>query len=210
MHFDIQLWLDALSQVSPWVICLFFFLSGVLQIILPPYPGDTLLIAGGYLGSVVLSSMNIPILLTFWLGTLASSLALYELGVWKGEAVLGLGLIRRYFPDRLQKKAKAWIIKYGIVTLLFCKFIPGLNSLIIMFGGIFRYSRPMAVAGVTLASLVHNLAFFFVGKAIGNNLENITGFLRIYNRTAIVMAVICGIGLLAVYLWKKYKRTGEA
>ncbi|MDF2674971.1 MAG: hypothetical protein K0R09_3239, partial [Clostridiales bacterium] len=40
------------------------------------------------------------------------------------------------------------------------------------------------------ASLVHNIIFFSTGKAIGNNWDGIKDFLRVYNKTVLIVLLI--------------------
>jgi membrane protein DedA with SNARE-associated domain len=185
----IQGLLTNISHISPWIIYLWFFISAILQITVPPYPGDTILIIGGYMGGAGIES-SISILISYVLGTIISSLGLYVLGVKKGDAVLRFKLVEKYFSTVYQNKAKRWLIKYGIILFFICKFIPGLNSLIIIFGGILRYNPLWACIGVGLASLIHNIIFFLIGRSIGNNMEIIKSFLSAYNTVAIMILVL--------------------
>jgi len=210
----VQAFLGRINEVPLWMVYLFFFASAVLQITFPPYPGDSVLIFGGYLASTWLHGKNVQVLLPYWLGTLLCSLILYELGAWKGEKLLNMKAVSRYFPPSSQQKAKNWVLKYGIAAILLCKFIPGVNSLIIIFSGIFRYKRPFAYTGIGIASLVHNTAFFFIGKVIGDNWENIGKFLHTYNKIVIsivIAAIIIYVGsrVMARLKRKKIADTGE-
>ena len=40
-----------IDDLSPLLVYGFFFLSGLLQIVFPPYPGDSVLVFGGCLGA---------------------------------------------------------------------------------------------------------------------------------------------------------------
>lgn len=199
-----------ISHISPWLVYLGFFISAILQITVPPYPGDTILIFGGYLGSIGVKAGNVPILISYLLGTVLSSYALYVLGARKGETVLKFKLISKYFPPNHQIKAKNWLFKYGIFIFFICKFIPGLNSLIIIFGGIFRYNPLWAYLGVGIACLFHNILFFLIGRSIGDNLESIKLFLTTYNRVVIAAVVVVAIGYI-VYkrFWKNNKKISQ-
>lgn len=200
-----------MTHISPWIIYLWFFLSAILQITFPPYPGDTILILGGYLGSAGVREGSASILGSYLVGTIISSFALYTLGSWKGEAVLKTRLVSKYFSQNHQLKAKKWLLRYGIVIFFICKFIPGLNSLIIIFGGIFRFNPLWAYIGVGIASIIHNVIFFLLGRSIGHNLESIKGFLSTYN-VIVISAVILAAGVYQstkIYKSKKNKKNAE-
>lgn len=206
MEVLVQNFLSQINNVSSWIVYLFFFLSAVLQITVPPYPGDTLLVFGGYMGSAHMNVGFIPIFISYWLGTVVTSYVLYELGKNKGEAILKTKFISKYFGKKYQDRARIWVLKYGLITFFICKFIPGVNSLMIIFGGIFKYNKIWAYIGIGAASLVHNIIFFSTGKTIGSNWDNIKSFLNAYNKTVIIVLSI-GFAIYLVYLLiKKFKK----
>lgn len=205
MEAVVQNFLLQINHVSSWIIYLFFFLSAVLQITVPPYPGDTLLVFGGYMGSTQMYGGFIPIFISYWLGTVVTSLVLYELGKWKGEAILKTRFISKYFGKKHQDRAKTWVLKYGLITFFICKFIPGVNSLMIIFGGIFKYNKIWAYIGIGVASLVHNIIFFSTGKTIGSNWDNIKNFLSVYNKTVLIVLSIGLIIYAVCWSMKRFK-----
>lgn len=194
---------EILAQVHmlpSFIIELFFFVSAVLQSTFPPYPGDTVLIFGGYL-AITARSPLINIYFPYLVGTLLSCYALFELARWKGDQILSLRLVRRYFPEAKQAKACKRVEKYGTAALFICKYIPGLNSIIIIFSGIFRCKRFPAYTGITLAALIHNTAFFVIGRIVGSNWENIRRFLIIYNKIVLSAAVAAALVLASLWAW---------
>jgi membrane protein DedA with SNARE-associated domain len=205
MEVMVQDFLTNIGGLSHWLIYLFFFLSAVLQITIPPYPGDTILVFGGYMGSTHMFGGIIPIFLSYWLGTVVTSFVLYELGKWKGEEVLKIRLVSRFFNRKSQDKAKYWVLKYGLITFFISKFIPGVNSLIIMFGGVFRYNKLWAYIGIGLASLLHNVVFYTTGKTIGNNWDGIAKFLSMYNKVVIIITAAGLAAYLGYWALRKYR-----
>jgi len=92
--------------------------------------------------------------------------------------------------------------KYSIFVFFMCKFIPGISSITIVFGGIFRYKPLPIFILVGLSSIIHNFIFFLVGKSIGYNLDKINKFLSTYNGIAIgIFAVV--VAIEAVFLYRK-------
>jgi membrane protein DedA with SNARE-associated domain len=205
MNDIIQAALIEITHVSPWVVYTVLFASAVLQMILPPYPGDTILLLGGCLSSLGLKGGETPIFASYVLGTIISSYALYLLGLKNGEAVLNYKLVDKYFHKERQNKVKELIWKYGIFIFFLCKFIPGLNSITIVFGGIFKYNPLATLIVVGISSLVHNFIFFVIGKGIGYNLDKINTFLATYNTVAIGLIIGCVIAF-AVYKLRKYHK----
>lgn len=195
--------LENIDVLSPWIVYLFFFVSAILQITFPPYPGDTILIFGGYIGSTGLFGGEIPIFLSYWIGTALTSISLYELGAWKGEPFLSNKIISKYFPLSNQKRAKDWLLKYGMIMFFICKFIPGINTLVIMLGGSFHFRRIWAYIGVGVASAVHNILFLFAGRLIGDNLDRIADFLSLYNKAVIAVLALSAAAYAVYYKLRK-------
>lgn len=208
MNDIIEAVLKNLSQISPWIIYLALFLSAVLQIFFPPYPGDTVLLVGGCLVSLGARAGDLSIFLSYVIGTILSSYVLYLLGYRYGEGVLNFKYVKKYFSQKMQNKVKRLMWKYSIFIFFMCKFIPGIGSITILFGGIFRYKAVPILFMVGLSSLIHNFIFFIIGKSIGYNLERINEFLSTYNVIAIgVFALLAAMASIFLYRKRCKKRS---
>ncbi|SCN26009.1 SNARE associated Golgi protein [Clostridium sp. N3C] len=208
MNDIIETVLKNLSQISPWIIYLALFLSAVLQIFFPPYPGDTVLLVGGCLVSLGARAGDLSIFLSYVIGTILSSYVLYLLGYRYGEGVLNFKYVKKYFSQKMQNKVKRLMWKYSIFIFFMCKFIPGIGSITILFGGIFRYKAVPILFMVGLSSLIHNFIFFIIGKSIGYNLERINEFLSTYNVIAIgIFALLAAMASIFLYRKRCKKRS---
>ncbi|NLZ47845.1 MAG: hypothetical protein GX895_03490 [Clostridiales bacterium] len=208
MNDIIEAVLKNLSQISPWIIYLALFLSAVLQIFFPPYPGDTVLLVGGCLVSLGARAGDLSIFLSYVIGTILSSYVLYLLGYRYGEGVLNFKYVKKYFSQKMQNKVKRLMWKYSIFIFFMCKFIPGIGSITILFGGIFRYKAVPILFMVGLSSLIHNFIFFIIGKSIGYNLERINEFLSTYNVIAIgIFALLAAMASIFLYRKRCKKRS---
>lgn len=194
-----------LSQISPWIIYLSLFVSAVLQIFVPPYPGDTILLVGGCLVSLGAKAGNLSIFLSYAIGTILSSYALYLLGHRYGEGVLNFKFVKKYFSEKLQEKVKKLMWKYSVFVFFMCKFIPGISSVTILFGGMFRYKPLPIFILVGLSSLIHNFIFFIIGKSIGYNLDKINEFLSTYNFIAVGIFVFLA-AVTTIFLYRKGRK----
>lgn len=206
MEESVRAFLEHINEAPVWIVYIFFFVSAVLQISFPPYPGDSVLIFGGYFAEIWQKGGGIGILVSYLLGTIACSMALYKLGEWKGESLLQKKLISRWFPLSSQDNARRWLSRYGTAALFLCKFVPGLNSLIIFFCGMFRYKKTMSYACIISASAVHNGIFFIVGRVIGQNWRRIGAFLTLYNRIVISLVILAILAYTGYKIWIGTKR----
>ncbi len=197
--------IDYLNNFPVWVMYLFFFTSGALQIIFVPYPGDSVLLLGGYLGSRGLYGGFVPLFFSYWSATLIFSFLLFEIGYWQGKTVLNLKIVQKHFSDQDQKRVQKFIIRYGVFVYLVGKFFPGTGFLTLLIGGILRHKRRWAYPGILCASFLHNLLLYLVGRKVGDSWENISAFLKNYNKVLIVTAIIAILGYGVWYFFKKSK-----
>ena len=204
MESFINSFLEHLTQFPVWAIYLFFFLSGALQVTFPPYPGDGILIVGGYLGSKGTYGSYIFIFLSYWIGSVIFSYLLFELSYRKGEAVLKNKLLLKYVSVENQQKIWDMGGRYGNLIYIFGKFFPGMNIITILCTGILGYKRVWAYPGIFYSSFIHDLLFYYIGRTVGLKWEYIQGWLGMYNKVAIGVVVL--IGLLVV-LYRSVRRS---
>ncbi len=205
MESAIDSFLLGIDQLSPILIFLFFFLSGFLQIAFPIYPGDTVLVFGGCLGGLSVHSVGTVALMGYLSATVVTSLLLYELGYRLNERIFRIGWIGRIMPMEQRLSVETKYKKFGVSLLMLCKFIPGVNSLVILLGGVLRYPRKAGMLAVVFSSVVHNLIFFYVGHMIGKNLDGIKLFLREYTIIAASLALVAA-GVAAFWFIRKNRK----
>jgi membrane protein DedA with SNARE-associated domain len=175
---------------------LVFFASAFLQIAFPPYPGDTVLVFGGCLGGLLLSAHGTLAFLGYLSATVLTSLALYALGYRLNERIFRMRFIAKLMPVERRASVEHKYRRFGVGLLAVCKFIPGVNTLVILLGGVLRYPRVPACLAITLSSALHNLLFYYVGHLLGRNLDAIKLFLRDY--TVVAISVVALLSLLGV------------
>jgi membrane protein DedA with SNARE-associated domain/precorrin-6B methylase 2 len=190
--------LNQINTLPVYYIYVFLFISGILQVCFAPYPGATLLIFFGYLGSKEMYGGNIPLFLSFFSSTVISSIALYEIGLAKGELFFEIPFIKNALPNRDFTNIKAIVRKSGILVFFAGKFIPGMNLPVLGLSGLMGCRRKTAYLGIILVALVHDIMFFSIGGWVGSNWNEINKFLSIYNRA--VIAVLC-LSAAAIFIY---------
>jgi membrane protein DedA with SNARE-associated domain len=175
---------------------LVFFASGFLQIVFPPYPGDTVLVFGGCLGGLLLSAHGTLAFLGYLSATILTSLGLYALGYRLNERIFRVRFIAGLMPVERRASVEHKFRRFGVGLLAASKFIPGVNTLVILLGGVLRYPRVLACTAIVLSSVLHNLLFYYVGHLLGHNLDAIKEFVRDYTVAAISLAALaCALGV---------------
>ncbi|MDL2318941.1 DedA family protein [Eubacteriales bacterium OttesenSCG-928-A19] len=192
-----------IELLPPLMVFIFFFVSGFLQIVFPPYPGDTVLVFGGCLGGLDLTQVGWLALLGYLSATVVSSLLLYELGFRMRDRIFRIPLITKIMPLEKRAHVESQFKRHGVGLLVLCKFIPGVNTLVILLGGVLQYPHTKGMAAIALSSILHNTLFFFVGHLLGRNLDAIELFLRRYTAFAIAVVTVICTGLLLWHIVKK-------
>jgi membrane protein DedA with SNARE-associated domain len=166
--------IEYLTTTPLWVVFAFIFFSASIQQFFPPYPAEiVLLLLGCFNATGVLSGFIY--LIIYVIGTLLSSILLFYIARQKGNDILKSKIVKRIFSKRMQMKARVYIKKYGAYSLVICKFIPCINSIAILMGGILNIKTSAAIAGICIAGIVADVIYFIAGYIIGNNIENIAG-----------------------------------
>lgn len=191
-----------IEDLSPVLIFLFFFLSGFLQIVFPPYPGDTVLVFGGCLGGLAQGGLGTLAFFGYFSATLLSSLALYEAGYRLNERIFSIPFLANILPLNKRELVETRYKRFGVGLLALCKFIPGVNTLVILLGGVMRYPRKLGLSAVAISSLAHNVIFFYVGHLLGRNLEAIERFVGDYTIFALVATALVSVGITLALIIK--------
>ena len=171
------------------------FLVSFLENIGLPFPALPFLMLGGALS--LSGDVSFPLVVAGAVaGALAADLTWYAAGKWRGRKVLA-GLCRMSFnPDVCVESAVDQFHRRKIATILFAKFLPGVNTIM----------PPLAgIAGVPLALfLAADLAGALLWASLGTGLGRIFGKEIAAHAEAIHggMGWILAGGLAAYLTWR--------
>lgn len=185
------------------LVYLAFFISNVLQLIFPPFPSDVILVFQGYITTVSHAFSPVFIYLNAVAATFSGSYIVYRLGYSKGNSVIKYRFIRRFISEKYIKKAEKLFKRYGSYTIAISKFIPGVNSVVILFAGIFRVKPKIVYPSIILSAMVHNILMLLLGQFIGANLSNVKKVLGTYNSIIIIIVVIILTGYIVYKMRNK-------
>ena len=185
-------------ETNIFVSYLFFFISSLLQVTFPPYPGDTITVFSGYVTTVSNSFGLTSVGINSISGTILGSYIIYKIGYLKGESVLNYKMVKMFFPEKKKKRAQELFDKYGAGAIFLSKFVPGVNTIIVLFAGIFKIKPYVAFVSFVSAAVIHNIILVFLGAFLGNNMEYIKLLISTYN---MVVLIIIGILVLGAYLY---------
>ena len=196
---------EMLSQLEPgWTYAL-LFVSAFLENVVPPVPGDTVVVFSAYL--VGRGTLEIwPVYLSTCAGGTLGFLAMFYLGFSRGRGFF-TGPRRRVFnPDNLAK-AERWLGRYGSFLILANRFLSGVRSVIAISAGIGGMNwQKVAICGA-ISIGVWNGLLLYAGLLVGQNWERVVHWIEQYNRF-----LVCGLGGMAALLigrwWWRRKTKG--
>jgi membrane protein DedA with SNARE-associated domain len=196
--------LDWLSHVPLSVLYLLMAAFAAVENVFPPVPADTVVALGSWLAARGQGSAFWAFFAT-WVGNVAGAGAMYAVGRRHGTAWM-----HKRFPalgdERNERRLRELHGKYGAISLVLSRFIPGVRALVPPFAGALRISPMTTMLSLSLASalwygLVSYVAFR-AGADWGTLMTRITRYGRF---AAIGAAVVVAAGALGWWLRRRQR-----
>ncbi|MEH7389711.1 DedA family protein [Bacillus sp. JJ1503] len=196
---------DLIEQFGYWGV----FLLIAVENIFPPIPSEVILTFGGYLTN----SMNLSVtgvIISATLGSVMGAVILYGLGllmdVKRLERIIDrYGRFLRLTKDDIYR-ADAWFDKYGIWTVLFCRLIPLIRSLISIPAGMSNMNFWLFLLFTTIGTLIWNTVLVNLGAAVGSNWEYIVEIMDKFSTVVYTLIVILFVLVIVWYIKKRKER----
>ncbi|GIV60471.1 DedA family protein [Rhodocaloribacter litoris] len=194
---DIFEWMAALPPLWAYVALLVIAYG---ENVVPPIPGDMVVVFGGYLVGVGRLDFTVVVVLAT-LGGALGFMTMYAIGYRIGEAVLDPRRLRWLPKDRI-RQARRWVRRWGYWVVAANRFLSGLRSVISLTAGMAHMHPWKTAAFATLSAAVWTTLIAYLGYMVGENWEVVRGYLRTYG-----WVVGAAIGLFVlVQLWRYYRR----
>lgn len=188
-----------LNNLPSETIYFFLFFIAFIEYVLPPLPGDTLMVFGAYLaGTGKLDILTLYILTT--LGSIIGFLTLFFIGKYYGREFF-LKKNYRFFPKELILQIEKWFQRYGVGLITANRFLSGARSAVSLFAGMSNTNVYSTTLAALVSSMIWNALLLFGGYFLGKNWQLVITIVMRYNQ--IIFAVF--ILLLLFYFWKKKK-----
>ncbi len=178
-------------------------LMACLENLIPPIPGDTVTVFGGYLAGT--GRLNLyGVMAATTAGSFAGFMLLFAAGRLLGKKYF-YERDRFFFSKKHMRTAAAWFARYGYTVVLCNRFLSGVRSVIALCAGITGLGTLRVACCSLLSCLVWNALLVISGSAAGENREIIASVLRKYNT-----ALVCLMAAAAVFLIIKARRSSRA
>lgn len=204
-------WLDTISREAGLLGLVALFLSSMIEYVFPPFPGDTITLAGGFYA--VRAGMPVALVFAVLLaGSLAGATIDYFVGVWVGRRIGGQAPKGRWLRSFTPEKIAEWEERFrrrGAWWLTVNRFLPGIRGPIFVAAGISRvpYARVLVFGGVS--SFAWNALLFGVGYFAGLKAEHVQELANAYGRAMSGALIAIAAILVGRWAWRRFARGGR-
>lgn len=197
---DIVEWMTTLPPI--WAYGIILGISWMENVV-PPIPGDMVVVFGGYMAGLDLLDAPVVVVLASIGGTLGF-MTMYAIG-----HRIGVGLLDpqrfRWLPKNRINRVRGRLKRQGFLIVAANRFLSGLRSVISLTVGM----AHMNVAKTWLWSAVSSLAWCALltgaGVIVGENWEVVSGYLQAWG--SIILALVA---VFAIVQWVLYSRSRAA
>lgn len=182
-----------------------------IENVFPPIPSEVILTFGGFMtsntnmtitGVIIVSTIGsvIGAIILYLLGRLLTKERLYKLVDGK------IGKILRFKKQDIDK-SEEWFSKKGKSTVLFCRFIPMVRSLISIPAGMTKMEFSLFLIYTIIGSAIWNSVLTYLGFAAGNAWESVAKYVDNFAKITLIMfaCVVCVCGFI-VYKKRKFEK----
>ena len=202
---DFVTWMEALPPLWAYSIV---FLIAYGENVIPPIPGDLIVVFGGYLAGLGQINLVVVILLATVGGALGF-MSMYGIGYWLGEAVLRPDRLT-WLPQGQFEKVRRWIRRWGYGVVAANRFLSGARSIISLTVGVARMSPWVTAWWCTFSAAVWTALIAYAGYAVGENWRVVITYLELYGRFVLGTLVLIALGLAARAYWQSSEASGPA
>lgn len=199
--FDFFAWMRALSPVWAYLTLLVIAYG---ENVLPPIPGDVVVVFAGYMAGLGRLHLGIVILLST-IGGALGFMTMYAVGYQLGRAILNPDRLR-WLPRQGFNRAQRWIHQYGYGVIAANRFLSGARSVISLTVGMFRMDALRTAWWCTVSALLWTGLISYAGYAVGENWNLVVRYLRAYGRTVLILLILLAVGFGVRW----YRRRGQS
>jgi len=168
-----------------------------------PIPALPILLLAGALAARGI--LSFPLVLIFGIiAAMTGDIVWYFIGRIKGRGILNLLCKISLSPDSCVRKTESSFLKYGMNSLLFAKFVPGLNTIAPPMAGMFRSSLGSFLSRDFIGAFAYIAGISVIGLLFDKAVFDITTVLVAMGHF-VLWIVLGGLGLYVFWKYIKLK-----
>ncbi|NBC25524.1 MAG: DedA family protein [Bacteroidetes bacterium] len=194
---DIVDWILTLSPLSIYAI---FTLVSYLENVVPPIPGDLLVVFGGYLAAEEIVGFTTLLLITS-LASVVGFMNMYAVGFYFGDKIEKEGKnfwLMRFVDQGYFIRGKRWMHRWGQGVILANRFLAGTRSVISVTAGLTKTNIYSTIVSSSISSLLWNGILLWLGWLVYENWMVIGHYLNLYG-WSVLLIIITGVGGKLLY-----------
>lgn len=195
---DFVTWMETLPAI--WAYCIVLIIA-YGENVLPPIPGDMIVVFGGYLAGLGQLHLGFVILLSTTGGALGF-MTMYAVGYRLGEAVLRPDRFT-WIPEGPVDKVQRWLHRWGYGVVAANRFLSGARSVIALTVGMARMSSWKTAWWCTVSAAVWTGLIAYAGYAVGENWRVVVTYLQLYGRFVLSAILLVVFALLVRAYWRR-------
>lgn len=186
------------------------FLLILVENIFPPIPSEIILSLGGFMTTQ--SEMTVPLVILFaTLGAVIGAFILYGIGRIVNKDVIAKwldGKVGKWlgFKPADVEKANSWFERKGNITVLFCRCIPIVRSLISIPAGMSKMKMLPFIIYTVVGTTVWNTILVVAGHFFGASWEKVVHIVDKFSNAVLIVLILAVIAFLIWHFTKKYRK----
>ena len=184
-------------------ICLLILIENLF----PPIPSEVILTFGGFMTHDTNMTI-IGVILIATLGSLLGAIILYYIGkILNKERLIKIvtskyGKLLRVKPKDIES-AESWFNKKGNITVLFCRCVPVVRSLISIPAGMSQKKLPKFILYTTIGSTVWNTLLVLIGAFAGEKKNLIIEWIDKLSDVILILLILAFIVFVIIFYFKR-------
>lgn len=177
------------SRIDPLLGYGLLLVSAFLENVVPPIPGDTVVVLGAYLVSAGhLEFWGVYISTT--VGSVAGFLTMYIIGRRFGRPFIYKKSRAKIFKESHIRKAEIWFGRWGYWVIFANRFLSGTRSVISLFAGLFHLNFFLVSFLALISAMIWNALLIVAGLLLGENWEKISEIISRYNQVFLGLIIM--------------------
>lgn len=191
------------EQIQLPALLWFIFTAGLIEVVFPPFPGDSVFLAGGFIAGHRGFPIAWPVLASC-LGTFLAAAGLFAAGRVGGRPLLRRRFFARLLPPPQLARVEGWFSRFGLWVLAGSRFIPVVRSGIALAAGLADLSPLRGLTSLAAGIAVFNTLLVLGGSLAGANWRALAAFVSALGWTAVIAVV--GLVAARVFMARRRRR----